>query len=124
MTPRSSEQEDYILRMMRMAAEALRRLRGRLIADEPAELIRKESLSIAGDLLGRDAPLLRMVDARNAVQLVGHPGRVAVWIDILELEADATDRTGDSQKARVLRDRAASLRSEAVALWGELPGTG
>lgn len=116
---RNSEQEDYILRIIRQAAEALRRLREMLTGSaEASETIRREAGIAIEGLLGEVAPLLTRVDADTAVRLVGSQTRIALWADLLELEADASERAGDAGEASTHRARAAALRAAAVNLAG------
>lgn len=120
---RNSEQEDYILRIIRQAAEALRRLREMLTGSaETSETVRREAGISIEQLLGEVSPLLSRVDADTAVRLVGSQTRIALWADLLELEADACDRAGDTAEASAHRYRAAALRTAAVKLaLGEEP---
>jgi hypothetical protein len=120
---RNSEQEDYILRIIRQAAEALRRLREMLTGSaEASETVRREAGIAIEGLLGEVAPLLTRVDADTAVRLVGSQTRIALWADLLELEADACDRAGDTTEGSAHRARAVALRTAAVKLTsGEEP---
>lgn len=114
---RNSEQEDYILRIIRQAAEALRRLREMLTGSaEASETVRREAGIAIEQLLGEQAPLLTRVDAETAVRLVGSQARIALWADLLELEADACNRAGDTTGASAHRDRAVALRTAAGKL--------
>lgn len=117
MALRRSEREDYLLRIIREAAEALRRLREMLTeSGEPSATVRRDVEIAIGQLLGETSPLLTRVDADTAVRLVGDDGRVALWADLLELEADACELAGDETEASAHRARAAALRAAAVKL--------
>jgi hypothetical protein len=119
MRARSSEQEDYLLRIIRQAAEALRRLREMLTGSaEAGEAVRRDAGIAIEQLLGEVSPLLARVDADTAVRLVGSQTRIALWADLLELEADACERAGDASEASTHRARAAALRTAAVKLAG------
>lgn len=128
MRARNSEQEDYILRIIRQAAEALRRLREMLTGSaEASETVRREAGIAIEGLLGEAAPLLTRVDADTAVRLVGSQTRIALWADLLELEAEACERAGDASEASTHRARAAALRTASVKLAGgaqPTPGDG
>ena len=114
-----NSQEDYILRMIRQAAEALRRLRHRLTGgDDAPEIVRMDAVAATDVLLGSQSAVLGMLDPVSAVRLVGQPEIVALWTSFLDLEADALDAMGDPATAERRRTRARALREAAVALWG------
>jgi hypothetical protein len=119
MRPRGSTQEDYLLRMIRQAAELLRQLRRRLLGGEQsAETIRHDAAAAIDLLLGAQAPVLGMLDPTSAVQLVGHPALVDLWTAFLDVEADAAEASGDTTVAAQRRGRAAALRDSARSVWG------
>lgn len=118
MRPRSTNQEDYLLRLIKEAAAALRLLRHRLAGTTDApESIREQAAQAIAMLLGGRASLLERLDARSAAHLVGHPEHVALWAGLLDVEADAARRSGDSGAAAGLHARATALRAAAAALW-------
>jgi hypothetical protein len=119
MRARGNSQEDYLLRIIRQAAEALRRLRHRLTggADAP-ELVRMDAVAATEALLGSQSAVLGMLDPVSAVRLVGHPEIVALWTAMLDLEAGALDAMGDASTAERRRARARALRDAATELWG------
>jgi hypothetical protein len=118
--PRGNTQEDYLLRIIRQAAELLRQLRRRLLGGETsAESIRRDAAAAIDLLLGAQAPVLGMLDAVSAAQLVGHPAIVELWCALLDVEADAADASGDLGSAVRCRARALALRDAARTLWGE-----
>jgi len=124
MRPRGNTQEDYLLRMIRQAAEILRQLKHRLLGGESSpESIRRDAAAAIDLLLGSQAPVLAMLDPASAVQLVGHPALVELWCSLLDVEADATeansDTSGDATFAVRRRARAVALRDAARTLWGE-----
>jgi hypothetical protein len=129
MRVRSGEREDYVLRVIRQAAEALRLLRLRLTdgADAPA-LVRRQAAVAIDALLGADAPLLARLDAGSAVRLVGDRRRVALWHGLLDVAAAAADAAADPAGADALRVRARALAAAAAAAWGDAadpePSTG
>jgi hypothetical protein len=120
MRPRGNTQEDYLLRMIRQAAEILRQLKRRLLGgEESAETIRQDAAAAIDLLLGSQAPVLAMLDPASAVRLVGHPALVELWVSLLDVEADAAESAGDATFAARRRARVAALRAAARAVWGE-----
>jgi hypothetical protein len=119
MRARGNTQEDYLLRIIRQAGEALRRLRLRLTGGaDTAEVVRMDAAAATELLLGSQAPLLALLDPLSAVRMVGHPAIVNVWTALLDLEAGASDAMGDAATALRRRARAASLREAATTIWG------
>jgi hypothetical protein len=124
MRARGNSQEDYLLRIIRQAAEALRRLRHRLAGGGDApELVRMDAVAAIEMLLGSQSAVLDVLDSVSAVRLVGQPEIVALWTAFLDLEAGALDSMGDSATAERRRARARALREAAVSLWGAVPDT-
>ena len=120
MRPRGNTQEDYLLRMIRQAAEILRQLKRRLLGgEESAETIRQDAAAAVDLLLGSQAPVLAMLDAASAVRLVGHPALVELWASLLDVEADAAESAGDTTFAARRRVRVAALREAARSVWGD-----
>jgi hypothetical protein len=119
MRARGNSQEDYLLRMIRQAAEALRRLRHRLAgtADAP-EVVRMDAVAACDALLGSQSAVLAMLDASTAVRLAGHPEIVSLWTALLDVEAGALDAMGDATTAARRRARVVALRDAATELWG------
>jgi hypothetical protein len=117
MPTRDSRREDYILRILRQAGEALRRLRERLTASaDSAQSVRQEARAEIAQVLGDQAAMLGLVDADTASRLIGKRDRVELWADLLQLEADACDASGDARAAAALRTRTAGLRAAATKL--------
>jgi len=122
MSLRRGAREDYVLRMIRQAADALRVLRLRLTAGaESPAVLRAQAAATVATLLGADAPLLARLDARSAVRLVDDPRRVALWHGLLDVEAAAAAACDDASTAAVLRRRAAALRAARAERWPEAP---
>ena len=120
MRPRGNTQEDYLLRMIRQAAELLRQLRRRLLGGEQsAESIRQDAAAAIDLLLGGQATVLGVLDPASAVQLVGHPALVELWTALLDVEADAAEASGDAAMALRRRARAEALRGAARGVWGD-----
>jgi hypothetical protein len=124
MRPRGNTQEDYLLRMIRQAAEILRQLRRRLLGGEvTAETIRRDAAAAIDLLLGSQAPVLAVLDPASAVRLVGHPALVELWASLLDVEADAAGSSDDAAFAARRRARAAALRDAARSVWGATNAT-
>ena len=120
MRPRGNTQEDYLLRIIRQAAELLRQLRRRLLGGEAtSESIRRDAAAAIDLLLGSQAPVLGVLDPTSAVHLLGHPALVALWTALLDVEADAAEASGDAAVATQRRARATALRTAARAIWGD-----
>ena len=125
MRPRGNTQEDYLLRIIRQAAEVLRLLRRRLLGGEASvESIRQDAAAAIDLLLGAQASaVLGMLDPDSAVRLVGHPAVVELWCAFLDVEADAADAAGDPGLAARRRARAVALRDAARSLWSTTGAT-
>jgi hypothetical protein len=120
MRPRGNTQEDYLLRIIRQAAELLRQLRRRLLGGEAsAETIRRDAATAIELVQGSQAPVLALLDPGSAVRLVGHPALVDLWTALLDVEADAAEASGDVAFAARRRARAGALREAARELWGD-----
>lgn len=111
MGTRSGEQEDYLIRIIKQAAEAIRRLREGMTSATARSGIRQEVNSATEQLLGAQAGMLARLDAETAVRLVGDLRRAQLWADLVELEADACYVDGDSVAGAVRRARAVALRA-------------
>jgi hypothetical protein len=120
MRPRGNTQEDYLLRIIRQAAELLRQLRRRLLGGEvSAETIRQDAATAIDLLLGSQATVLGVLDPASAVQLVGHAALVELWTALLDVEADAAEASGDAGMGARRRARAEALRGAARRVWGD-----
>jgi hypothetical protein len=119
---RGGDREDYVLRIIRQAAEALRMLRLRLAGGtESPELVRRQAASAVEGLLGADAPLLARLDAVSAARLVGDARRVALWGGLLDVQAAAHAAQGDAAAAAALRARARALEVARAERWPDDP---
>lgn len=118
MRARSTDEEDYVLRIIRQAAEALRVLREMLLrgADSP-EVVRARAAVTIGALLGDRAGIAELMDATTAVRLVGDERRVALWASLVELQGEATTTIDPALSARLLA-RAAALREASARVFG------
>jgi hypothetical protein len=98
------------MRMIVLAAEAVRRLRAKLrVGGRPAEVI-GEVRSAQSQLLGKDLAIYRALDGASAAQLIGDKETMLAWADLLELEAEALRADGDSAEAARIEGVVAALR--------------
>ncbi|HLA14146.1 MAG TPA: hypothetical protein VJZ25_03905 [Gemmatimonadaceae bacterium] len=105
----SSQREDYLLRLIRQVAEALRRLREALSAEAaPADIERDAGVAI-GELLGPRHGLLSSLDPHSAASLIADPRRVSLWSDLIRVQGAARRRLGDEAGAVALERRADAL---------------
>ena len=114
---RSRNQDDYVLRLIAQAAEALRRLRERLAGTPSAagEVV-AAARAAQGELLGGEAGLLQHVDAETAAWMVRDAERVRLWAELLRVEAAAHRQGGAEDVAARLEARAALFEREAERL--------
>jgi hypothetical protein len=103
--------DDYLLRLIQQAAAALRHLRTRLGGGESADEVSRDADEAIGTLLGPQRAMLERLDAWSAANLLGDPDRVMVWSDLLALQADLREVSGDSDGSAALRQRADALKS-------------
>lgn len=108
-----SQREDYLLRLIRQVAEALRRLREALRGEADPSEVAREAADAIGQLLGPRSQLLSSLDARSAAALLADTRRVALWADLLRVEAAARRKLGDSASAGILEKRAEDLERAA-----------
>lgn len=111
-------ERDYILRMIAAAAAALARLRERVAAGAPAAEVVQAARAAQGELLGKDATLLRAVDPASAAHMLGDVDRLPVWAELLRVEADAQRAAGHVDDAEALEQRARVLLERANASRG------
>lgn len=116
-----SAREDYLIRMIQQLGEVLRRLRQRLTGQvdaSDAAAIDGEAGAAIATLLGPQGALLQQLDAASAVRLVGDADRLALWIALLRVQADArranTGRPDRDDTANRLVARAAALEQAAA----------
>ena len=104
-----SQREDYLLRQLRQAAEALRRLREALTGEGSAAEIERDADAAIGELLGPRYGLLSSLDAFSAASLVADPRRVELWTSLIRVQAAARRQLGDEAGAATLERRAQAL---------------
>jgi hypothetical protein len=102
-------EKDYILRMIAAAAEAVARLRQRLIGGAPPEEVVVEAREAQATLLGPEALLLRALDPASAAHAIGDADRLRAWAELLLLESDALRKAGHVAEADALVKRASAL---------------
>ncbi len=108
-----SAREDYLLRMIQQMAAALRRMREKLAGGGAAEEVAHDAHAAISTLLGMRHTLFERLDARTAAQLMGDTERVQLWCDLLRLQADALEESGNTAGSAQLRQRADALHAEA-----------
>ena len=106
--------------MIQQAAQILRRLRERLTgttsAADLAE-VERDARTAVETLLGPQGPLLSQLDPVSAVRLLGDAERVALWVGLLRVQADAQRAAAGTGVADRLSARAAALEQAARAAW-------
>lgn len=102
--------DDYLLRLIQQAAEALRNLRTRLGGGAPPEEMSREADEAIGTLLGPQRATLERLDAWSAANLLGDADRVVAWSDLVALQADIREVSGDAEGSAALRRRAEELK--------------
>ncbi len=107
-----SARDDYIMRLITEAGAALRRLRSRVSDGDDGADVALEADRVIAALLGSQQPMLSMLDARSAAQIVGDEQRLALWIELLATKASAL---GQSVEGARVHARAESLRAQLPA---------
>jgi hypothetical protein len=107
-------QRDYILRLLEQAAAVVRRLRELLTRGgaPPAEIVEKAQAAQA-ELFGDTWALLQRVDVTTATGLIRDSRQLALWAELLRVEAEANRQLGDEQRAQDLEERAAKIAEGA-----------
>jgi hypothetical protein len=102
--------------MITQAAAALRRLRELLAGGaQPAEIAR-QAAAAQGELLGPDGDLLRALDAGSAAALLGDQRRLALWVELLQVEAAAWRQADRADLADSLEARAGALAAHLAGV--------
>jgi hypothetical protein len=101
---------DYILRMIEEAGVALRRLLARLTGrTAPPDEIAADAERAQAALLGPLWDTARLLDALGAAALVREPAQLALWAELMRVEAGARRAAGDAAAADALERRAEAL---------------
>ena len=103
-------QRDYILRLLEQAAAVIRRLREMLTRGgaSPSEIV-EEARAAQAELFGDTWALLQRVDVSTVTGLIRDARQLALWADLLRIEAEANRQLGDEQRAQDLEVRAAKI---------------
>lgn len=109
------DERDYLLRMIAAAAAAVARLREGLRNGASGVEVASEARSAQAELLGRDATLLMMLDPRSAAQTLGDEQRLARWIELLRVEAEALRAAGRDQEVLAIESRIAAMKTSQSA---------
>jgi len=102
-------ERDYLLRMIAIAAAAVARLRERLRGGALPNEVIQAARTAQGELLGKDAALLRALDPASAMHALGDKDRLAAWAELLRVEAEAARAAGHLAEADALDRRADAL---------------
>lgn len=105
----SSQREDYLLRLIRQAAGALRRLRESLKGEASPTEIEHHASAAIGELLGPRHGLLSSLDPLSAASLIADPRRVELWANLIRVQGAARRKSGDEAGATALEKRADAL---------------
>jgi hypothetical protein len=108
------QERDYLLRMIAAAAAMVARLRKRLMDGAPPVEVLTELRVAERSLFGNEAGLLRALDPASASHAIGDRERVAAWVDLLRLEAEALRKSGDASGAAAVEQRASALATIIV----------
>lgn len=103
-------QRDYILRLLEQAGAVVRRLREMLTRKgaSPSEIV-EEARAAQAELFGDTWALLQRVNVSTATGLIRDTRQLALWADLLRIEAEANRQLGDEQRAEDLEARAAKI---------------
>jgi hypothetical protein len=108
--------------MLQQLGDVLSRLRERLTGatttSDAADVEREAGAAIT-TLLGPQAPLLQHLDPTSAVRIVADADRVALWVSLIGVQADAQRAGGRADAADRLAARSAALDQAARAVWTE-----
>jgi hypothetical protein len=113
-------QRDFILRMIEAVGATLRRVLKRREESDLAGA-RQDVAATIGEVLGPGAAMVPMVDSITAANLVSDPQRLALYCQLLEVDADLLADMGHGDRAMATRRRATELLLELVLRKVELP---
>lgn len=110
-----SAREDYMLRMIREAVQAVARLAG--LRREGRFATAREDIAHAKTLIAGDAgPVLDRLDPATTAHLLGDPRRTLVYAQLLAEEAALESVAGGDARAGWARGRALALAEILAAL--------
>ncbi len=113
-----SQREDYLLRLIRQAAEALRRLREALSGEATPSAVERQADAAIGELLGPRYQLLSSLDPLSAASLIADSRRIELWANLIRVQAAARRQSGDDPGAAALELRANALE-QALGIGGD-----
>lgn len=111
--------DDQQLRMIRLAFQAVQRLRERML-DGPgeAEAVLREARDAQAGLLGPLAGAVAVLDADTAVGLLRDRERLETWAELLRVEAEAHQARGDAAAGEAAERRAGAILDACGRLLG------
>ena len=100
--------EDYVIRMIREAVQALARLAG--LRREGQFATAREELARAKHAIGGDAvPMLDQLDVDTVVHLLADPRRILTYAQLLDEEAALERSAANTARAGWARERAVAI---------------
>jgi hypothetical protein len=105
-------ENDLIKRMIKQLAVFVARI-ARARSENQFPLAREVLGEASQTLLGLDWEALAAVDVASAALLLRDPGKLRIYADLLETEAENLEAQGDGARAQARRERAAALRARA-----------
>ncbi len=105
-------EQDYLLRLAKQLTAVIQRIAG-LRKAAPEALAQAEQAY--GDLFGLPPGLIDVMAPAELARLVGDPGKIAMLVQLLEVEAGLLEDTGRSDEAERKRTRAEELGYFAAA---------
>lgn len=107
-------QRDIVLGWIEQLGRLVARLLGRGSAGDLATA-RDQVDEAVVSLLGPLAQILPQLEADSAAELLGDPGRIFAYAQLLDLDAAIREAAGEPEAAREGRERAVALAKAAVA---------
>ncbi len=101
-------ESDYILRAVKQVAQLLARVLQLRREEKDADAERAIADAYL-DLFGLDPRYFALMDARTALQALGHPERARAFARVLHEHADLLHKLGQADRAELLRSRATEL---------------
>lgn len=107
-------QRDYILRLIESIAAVVRRLREQLMGGAAPEVIIEGSRTAQGELFGQTWSIVQRVDVNTVLALIQDTRQLALYAELLRLEADARRAASDVAGAEQLDVRAATIEAKVA----------